>query len=144
MAKVDNTFSFSISERGETTGQMFNWSFTAKRMLSIRDRITKDSIRRQLIGDNAQNAETTTVMRAEVLALLQVSITESPKAWKDSNGGLELFDDNIVVALYEKVVEEQNKAVEEASAAGQEAKDKLRKTARAKKPEDEEEVAPKE
>jgi hypothetical protein len=142
MAKVDTTFSFSIAERGETSGQAFNWAFTAKRMLSIRDRITKDSIRRQLIGDNPQNAEQNTVLRAEMLATLQVSLIESPKAWKESNNGLDLFDDNVLIVMYEKIMEEQSKAMEEAEKNGEAAKEQLRKVARSKKVE--EEAEPKE
>jgi hypothetical protein len=137
MAKVDTTFSFSIAERGETSGQTFNWSFTAKRMLSIRDRITRDGIRRQLIGDRAQDAERNTLMRAEMLALLQVSLLETPKTWQESGNGLDLFDDNIVMVVYEKVIEGQNKAIEEAEAAGEEAKEKLRKVAKSKKADEE-------
>jgi hypothetical protein len=133
MAKVDTTFSFSIAERGEVTGETFNWSFTSKRMLSIRDRITRDGIRRQLIGERPQDAEANTVMRAEMLAFLQVSLTETPKAWKEAGNGLDLFDDNIVLLVYEKTVEGQNKAIEEAEKAGDEAKEKLRKVAKSKK-----------
>ena len=136
MAKAD-TFSFSIAERGDVTGEQFNWSFTAKRMLSIRDRITRDGIRRQLVGERPQDAEPNTVLRAEMLAFLQVSLTETPKAWKESANGLDLFDDNIVMTVYEKTVEGQNKAIEEMEKAGDEAKDKLRKVAKAKKTDDE-------
>jgi hypothetical protein len=135
------TFSFSISERGESTGETFNWSFTAKRRLSIRDRITKDSIRRQLVGERPETAEPATIMRAEMLAQLQVSLTVSPKAWRDAGNGLDLFDDNVIIAVYEKVMEEQNKAVEQAEKAGDDAKEKLRKVARTKKAEEEAEPA---
>ena len=133
MGKIDNTFSFSIAERGEVSGQMFNWSFTAKRMLSIRDRITKDGIRRQLTGDRPQDAEQNTLMRAEMLAMLQVALIETPKAWKESGGGLDLFDDNVLVVLYEKVIAEQNKAQSEAADEIVEDREKLRKLSRSKK-----------
>jgi hypothetical protein len=136
MAKAD-TFSFSIAERGEVTGETFNWSFTSKRMLSIRDRITRDGIRRQLIGERPQDAESNTIMRAEMLAFLQVSLVETPKAWKDAGNGLDLFDDNVVLLVYEKTVEGQNKAIEEAEKTGDEAKEKLRKVAKSKKADDE-------
>jgi hypothetical protein len=136
MAKAD-TFSFSIAERGDVTGEQFNWSFTSKRMLSIRDRITRDGIRRQLIGERPQDAEANTVLRAEMLAFLQVSLTETPKAWKESGNGLDLFDDNIVMKVYEKTVEGQNQAIEEIEDAGDEAKIKLRKVAKSKKADDE-------
>ena len=135
MAKAD-TFSFSIAERGDVTGETFNWSFTSKRMLSIRDRINRDSIRRTLIGERPLDAEGNTVMRAEMLAFLQVSLTETPKAWKDAGNGLDLYDDNIVLKVYDETVKGQNKAIEEAEKAGEENKEKLRKVAKSKKADD--------
>jgi hypothetical protein len=136
MTKAES-FSFSIAERGEVSGTTFNWSFTAKRMLSIRDRITRDGIRRQLIGERPQDAEANTVMRAEMLAFLQVSLTETPKAWKEAGNGLDLFDDNIILKVYDLTVDGQNKAIEEAEKAGDEAKEKLRKVAKSKKADEE-------
>jgi hypothetical protein len=72
-----------------------------------------------------------------MLATLQVSIIESPKGWKESGNGLDLFDDNLLIVMYEKVLDEQNKAMEEAEKAGDEAKEQLRKVARSKKVEQE-------
>jgi hypothetical protein len=72
-----------------------------------------------------------------MLAFLQVSLTETPKAWKEAGNGLDLFDDNVVLEVYEKTVEGQNKAIEEVEKAGEEAKEKLRKVAKSKKAEDE-------
>lgn len=138
MAKTE-TFSFNINERGENSGTAFNWNFTAKRMLTIRDRITKDAVRRQIVGDRPQDAEPNTLMRAEMLAYCQVSITEAPKGWRDTGNGLDLYDDNVLVKVYETIVEEHNKAVDEADKAAEEAKEKLRKVARSKKAEAEEE-----
>jgi hypothetical protein len=130
--KGDNTFTFSIAEIGESTGEKFNWAFTAKLRLSIRDTINKDAQRRFIIGDRPETAAQDTLMRAEILAHLSVSITESPKAWRESNNGLDLFDDNIIVKMYEAVQDAQLKATQEAQKAGEEAKEKLRKVARKK------------
>lgn len=130
--KGDNTFSFSIAEVGESTGEKFNWAFTAKRRLSIRDLINKDAQRRFIIGDRPESAATETLMRAEMLAYLSVSIVESPKEWRESQNGLDLFDDNILIKLYETIQEEQSKADLEVAKAGEEAKEKLRKVARKK------------
>jgi hypothetical protein len=129
----DNTFTFSIAERGETTGEQFNWAFTAKRRLSIRDLINKDAQRRFIIGDRPETALQATLMRAEIVAHLFVSITESPQAWKDSMNGLDLFDDNIIIKLYDTIQEAQEKAAKEVQEEAKENKEKLRKVARAKK-----------
>jgi hypothetical protein len=130
--KGDNTFSFSIAEVGETTGEKFNWAFTAKRRLSIRDLINKDAQRRFIIGDRPETAAPETLMRAEMLAYLSVSITESPKEWRESQNGLDLYDDNILIKMYETIQEAQAKATQEVAKAAEESKEKLRKVARKK------------
>ena len=99
MAK--ETMSFSLSERGETSGEMFNWSFTTKKFLSVRDRITKDNIRRGLLGDKPESASGDTNVRVEMLSHLQVSLVESPKQWRDAANGLDLYDDNVLIKIYE-------------------------------------------
>lgn len=137
MALKGDTFTFTITERGETTGEKFNWAFTAKRRLSIRDRIQKDTVRRSLVGAGMQDATPDTMIRAEMLAHLSVSITESPKEWRDSQGGLDLYDDNVIIAVYEAVNKAQSEAQRETDAAAVEDKEKLRKTARSKKAEEE-------
>jgi len=131
--KGDNTFTFTITEVGDSTGEKFNWAFTAKKRLSIRDMITKDAQRRFIIGDRPETAGPDTVMRAEMLAYLFVSITESPKAWRDSQNGLDLFDDNVLIKMYETIQETQSKVIQEAQKEAEEAKATLRKTVKAKK-----------
>lgn len=123
-------FTFSISEVGETSGEKVNWAFTAKNKLSLRDLINKDAQRRAIIGPNPETALQATVMRAEILSHLAVSIVESPKAWRDSGGGLDLFDDNIVIKIYEEIQEGQAKATEVAQKEAEATKEKLRKTVR--------------
>jgi hypothetical protein len=135
MAKVAETFSFSISERGDSTGETYNWAFTAKRRLSIRDQINKDSTRRLLVGERMQDATSATMMNAEILSLLSVSITESPKDWQETNGGLDFYDDNVLFKIYETIVKEQTAATKATEKSGDEAKVKLGKVARAKKDE---------
>lgn len=124
---TNDTVSFSVAEVGETTGKSYNWSFTAKRWLSQRDRISKDSLRRSLLGDRPGEASPDAIVRVELLSHLQVSLVESPKDWRELGNGLDLIDDNILIAVHEKVLEGQNKAVEETVKQGEEAKEKLRK-----------------
>lgn len=137
MALKGDTFAFSISQVGETTGEKFNWAFTAKRRLSIRDRIQKDSIRRSLVGDKPEFALPETVFRAEMLAHLSVSITDSPKAWRESGDGLDLYDDNVLLAIYDEINKGQAEVQAQVEAEAKETKEKLRKTARSKKVEEE-------
>ncbi len=128
-----SSFSLNVSERGEATGETYNWSFTAKEILSVRDRIAKDNIRRNLLGDRPEGATPDTQVRAEIVAHLQVSLIDTTKEWRDLGNGLDILDENIIMTIYEKVLEGQNKAIDRAEKDAAEAKEKLRKTARSKK-----------
>lgn len=66
-------------------------------------------------------------MRAEILSHLSLSLVDSPKWWKESSGGLDLYDDNVIFDLYDLVVKGQSKAIEEVIKKGEEAKADLKK-----------------
>lgn len=137
MAPQGDTFSFTIDEVGEASGKSFKWAFSAKKRLTVRERISQDQIRRNIIGERPQDAQPLTVLRAEMVAHLSVSITDSPKAWKDSNGGLDLCDDNILLKIYDEVINGQEAALKEKVEEVKEEKSQLRKVARSKKVEEE-------
>ncbi len=122
------TFGFSlVNEKGDTTGQEFTGNFEAKERLSMRDHLQKDSIRRSLLGDKPEAASPQAQVYAEALSHCSVSVTEAPLFWKEAQGGLDLYDDNIVFKVYEEVVKGQNAAAERITKKGEEAKQELRK-----------------
>ena len=53
--------------------------------------------------DTESEASYATMQYNYHIAYLKYAIIEGPKWWKDSNCGLELLDDNVVIDLYEKV-----------------------------------------
>lgn len=130
--------SFVIDVRGDVTGEAYKGNFSVKRFLSQRDRIQKDSIRRTLLGLDADQASVDAAIRAEMLSHLSVSVSDSPLWWKESNAGLDLYDDNVVIQLYEKTAEAQKAEMKEVSKKGEEAQKELRKK-RKEKDEPEEE-----
>lgn len=132
MAYAFPTSSFVLDIVGDNTGEKFTGNFEFKQRLSWRDRIQKDTMRRSIIGDKPEGASQDVVMRAEMLAQLSVSVVDAPKFWKESNGGLDLYDDNIAIKLYEAVMEMLEKTSLDISAKGEEAKAELKKGKRAK------------
>jgi hypothetical protein len=132
------TFSFVFEIIGDNTGEKFVGNFDSKLRLSHRDQLNKDQLRRQIIGDKPDQATKDSMMRAEILSHLSISLVDSPKWWKESGGGLDLFDDNIIFELYDRVVQGQTKAIDEVLKKGEEAKAELKKVAK-KKNEDKEE-----
>ncbi len=138
------TFAFLLNVTGDNTGTELTGNFEAKQRLSHRDYLNKDAFRRSLIGDRADQAATDTMVRAEMLSHLKASIVDAPKWWRESSDGLDLYDDNVVFDLYNKVVEGQNKAVEAIQKKGEEAKERLRERAKEAKEKPEEIHAPEE
>ncbi len=126
------TFGFTLSVEGDMTGTKHDGNFEAKERLSHRDMLQRDAMRRNLLGDRPETAPTFEQGRAQMLAHLAISLVDAPKWWRDSDGGLDLYDSNVVVELYEKVMDGQNKAVEAIIKKGEEAKAKLEKKAKAK------------
>ena len=55
------------------------------------------------MGADAQNASPDAVAMAVILAELSVRITDAPAWWRESKGGLEMADDNVITAIYENV-----------------------------------------
>lgn len=120
-----DTVEFTISVIGETTGETLRGKFRAKKRLTHLDRLQRDQIRRDLLGATSPG---TASAEAQSLALgladLRVRLTETPTWWKDSNDGLDLADENALVAVYEgaqKVEQEARLAVQKAAEAAAEA-----------------------
>lgn len=130
--------SFVIDLKGDATGEAYQGNFSVKRFLSQRDRIQKDGVRRNLLGLDADQASVDAAIRAEMLSHLSVSISDSPTWWKESNAGLDLYDDNVVVELYKKTAEAQQAEMKEVSKKGEEAHKELRKKRNEKKETEEE------
>lgn len=126
------TFSFVLDIIGDNTGEKFVGNFEAKLRLSHRDQLNKDQLRRQIIGDKPDQATKDSMMRAEILSHLSLSLLDTPKWWKDGAGGLDLYDDNVIFDLYDLVVKGQTKAIEEVLKKGEEAKEELKKVAKKK------------
>ena len=129
---MGNTFEFVLDAVGDNTGEKFVGNFGAKQRLSHRDQLNKDQLRRQLLGDKPDAATKDSMMRAEILSHLSVSVMESPKWWKDSSGGLDLMDDSLIFDLYDLVVKGQSKAIDEVLKKGEEAKEELKKVTKKK------------
>lgn len=120
------TIPFFFECTGELTGEQYRGDFKIKARLSQRDHLQRDAIRRSLLGERPEAASAEAIVRAVMLAHLSVSIMEGAAFWKDSQGGLDLYDDDPIFGLYDKVIEEQKKVAEEQLAKAQKAKDDLR------------------
>jgi hypothetical protein len=124
MASYQATFSFSL--KGNTTKEVFFGKFTAKTLLTTRDFIAKDQIRRQILG----GAGTTTDAYAGNLAILcsecAVRVIDGPKWWKDSDNGMDLADDNVLKKVFDECIRLEVEAVAAQDKAAEEAATQLK------------------
>lgn len=116
-AKTPEGALFSIHLVGDTSGKLWTGDFRAKPILSFRDRLQADRMKRDLLGGDGVGASTEAIVSSTLIGDLGVRLTETPEWWKESQGGLGLQDFNVLEAVYEgaKGVEKAHvKSVEEA------------------------------
>jgi hypothetical protein len=119
---------FSLNVVGDATKTTWAGEFTVKTKLSWRDQLNMDKMRRELLGPDPQGASQDAVAQAVILSELAARLTDAPKWWTESKGGIDLYDDNVLTAIYEKVrkiINDADKVVED---EGEEARVQLAET----------------
>jgi hypothetical protein len=118
---TSNSEKFSIDVEGETTGKTWKGVFGTKLRLSHKDELRQDEIRRELLGKNPMGVSVRANNIAEVFSFVLIHLTQVPQWWEMNGNGLDLEDDNVVRALYEKILDlkvaAQEKLKAEAEAA---------------------------
>jgi hypothetical protein len=85
---------------GETSGEEFVGTFKALPVLTHFQQLRLDEIRREFLGSNPMGATARAQNQAMIFAELAVHLTDAPIWWKESNSGQNLYDDNVVAAVY--------------------------------------------
>lgn len=117
----------SVSVIGERTGQQWVGDFTIKTMLSHRDEIRRDRIRRELLGPEAGDPTDKVWQLAVAFAELSVRVVDAPPFWRSNSDGLDLKDQNVVIEVYKKAIACEEAEVAKIKADGQAASNELRK-----------------
>lgn len=122
---------FSINIKDPDTDEQFIGTFRAKKRLSFMDQLTRDKLRRELLGVTGNEAENRAFSIAAIVAELSVRLTDSPKWWTETNNGLNLYSEILLGAVFdgcmqiEKEYKEQQKKL--ADVAKNEIKEELQK-----------------
>lgn len=104
---------FSINVIGNETKQVFDGTFTYKR-LNLGKRMEANKMEARLREERVTLAEDVN-RYIEIISYLRFGLTVVPDWWKNSNYGLELFDVNVVTAINnecEKFEKEWNKQIQ--------------------------------
>ena len=104
LPKNERTFFFNAV--GEYTQQKFEGEFTVLCVPTMLQRRSIEIERGRITGDMS-NPTSNLFSLAIMLGNLRIRILKSPGWWTDSNGGSTLRDDNVVLALFEQVMQQE-------------------------------------
>jgi len=127
MAIDDNSASFTVRIEGEVSFETWSGTFRAKTRLAHKDFLLKDRFRRELLGSTGGASTDRALTTAEIISDLHIRIVDSPKWWVESEGGLNLVDDRVLVKIHELAVQVEKDALEEKKKKAEEAKKEMRK-----------------
>jgi hypothetical protein len=96
-----NEKSFDIDMHGDVTGLHYKGTFTARCVLSIASRHAMELEKTRLMADYA-NPSNGLAGIAIALSSIRAKIVEGPAWWKDSDGGANLLDENVIFRLYDE------------------------------------------
>lgn len=116
---------FSIDAVGEISGEQFKGTFTVLTRFSHAQRLGMDIHRRQLLGPQPEGAIASqrALQTADMTSQLAGRIIESPSWW--TNDGLDLVDDEVILAVYNAAIEAEGKARKAVIDAAEKAKKDL-------------------
>ena len=121
---IPNVHEFTVDEFGDTSAERFQGKFSLKTVLTHKEQLRRDELRRAYLGSfNQATPSPRAANQAELFAEINSRIVDlqkgCPSWWKDADMGLELQDDNVVMAINKKLnegLELREKAVKEAIA----------------------------
>jgi len=99
-----NTFSFNFECLGEITGNKYDGNFESLCVLSVGKKHELEVEKTKLKLD-FKNPTDGLESISYLLAVLKVRLINAPTWWEQSRNGFDLLDENIIIALYSKVME---------------------------------------
>lgn len=104
----ENKHVFDFDMVGDTTGKEYKGQFTSVCVLNM--------LQKQLLGiektklqADFTNPDPELKGIATILSNLRIRLMDAPEWWNQSDGGYDLQDENVIVALYSSVLEGENK-----------------------------------
>jgi hypothetical protein len=98
---------FDFEHVGALTEKKYEGRFTVLALLDIGQKHRLELEKTRLLG-NHQNPTDGLVGIAVILANLRIKVVDGPEWWKQSNGGFSIQDEDVLVALYDKVLDSES------------------------------------
>lgn len=109
MANKQNESTFELNVVGDESKERWFGKFTVFTKLNHRQQLAKGRIRRELLGEQAQNCSQRELEAAVMLSEIAVSVANGPKWWGEMDSGLLSIDDNLIIKLYEAIEDVRKK-----------------------------------
>jgi hypothetical protein len=93
---------FDVDHVGEITGKRYEGSFTVRCVLNMAQKHALELEKTRLLGNHSSPTDGL-VGIAVVLANLRAKIVDAPEWWKQSAGGYDILDEDVLVTLYGKI-----------------------------------------
>ena len=103
-----NEATFDVDIVGDTTFKRYQGNFIVRCVLSTGQRHAMELEKSRLMGSSPQPTDAL-VGLSEVLGMLRAKVIDAPEWWKQSLGGSNLSDENVLMELYSKIGEEEVK-----------------------------------
>jgi len=119
--------SFDFKEVGTITSEEYAGTFTVRCILNIGQKHAIELEKSRLLADQ-RNPTNGLISISIALAELHGRIIESPSWWKDSNNGIDIFDEEVIYSIFDKCMELEEQWKTELKAKGEEAASKNAQT----------------
>lgn len=121
---MQDKVSFSVDVKGAVTNKQYRGLFSVRVKTTHRDTIRQDEIRRSVLGESPQHASIEAQQLAHAYAYLATRIVDAPPWWKETDGGLNCEDDEVLIevnnACVAAITKERTPLVKEAEKAREE------------------------
>lgn len=93
---------FTLKEKGNKTGQVFDGTFVYKRP---NIRMQSETARTEaMLNGGLSNLDLDTKALHKILATLRHTLIEFPPWWEEEDFGYEMYDVNVLLSMYEECV----------------------------------------
>ena len=103
---METTKVMSVDVRDEETGDNYRGDFSFRCLLTRRQRMFADQVRRTILGPSPEGSDATNAVHTEayILGQLSVRVVDAPNWWTNSDSGRDLNGYNVILAVYDAAI----------------------------------------
>lgn len=95
---------FDIDINGDTSGKRYEGQFSVRCVLNMGQKHAMELEKTRLMGNHSSPTDEL-IGYAVLFANLRAKIMDGPEWWKQSIGGSNIMDENVLVAVYNKILD---------------------------------------